>query len=143
MRRLLMILSACAVGTFWQVAAQEVPRTELPDSVIVSRMAGFGSQLRRPCNTIAPFTALPEIPGVEERAGLYSRRTGALHRDPNRSYIIAPRLPEKVKVLGMRPFVPRRLSVNNGNAANWDNPYPSAYLDARTLSFPMRGCPRP
>lgn len=39
--------------------------------------------------------------------------------------------------------IPQRLTVSNGNAASWDNPYPSACLDARTLSFPMRGIPRP
>ena len=30
----------------------------------------------------------------------------------------------------------RHFSISNGSAGNWGVPYPSAFLDARTLSFP-------
>ena len=143
MRLLFIILSVCAAGAFSRAAAQETPHAGMPDSVMMRRLAGYGNQLRQPRNTFGPLTALPDISGGAARPGLYSGRFSALSRDPRESYIIAPKMPEKVKVLGRRPIIARRLSVSNGNAANWDNPYPSAYLDARTLSFPMRGIPRP
>ena len=31
----------------------------------------------------------------------------------------------------------KNFSISNGNAGNWGVPYPSAFLDARTLSFPV------
>ena len=143
MRPLFIILLTAAVGCFCRVAAQDMRPAGSGDSVVIHRFAGYGDGMRLPRNTLVPLSALPDISDGSERPGLYSRRIGALYRNPDESYIIAPVMPEKVKVMGSRPIVPRRLSVNNGNAANWGNPYPSAYLDARTLSFPMRGIPRP
>ena len=143
MRPHFMILLAAAVGCFCRAAAQEAPHTEGPDSVMIHRSTRFENQLRRPYDAFMPLSALPDISGGAERRGLYSWRFSILSRDPRESCIIAPGMPEVVRVMGLRPIIPRRLTVSNGNAANWDNPYPSAYLDARTLSFPMRGIPRP
>ena len=143
MRLRLIILLSAAVGCFCRVSAQEAPHTELPDSSVVHRLAGFEGRTGNPHNTLMPLAVLPDIWGDAGRRGLYARRFGIGERRPEVSYIIAPKLPDCVKVLGVHPIVPRQLSISNGNAANWGIPYPSAYLDARTLSFPMRGCPRP
>ena len=147
MRPLFMILSACAAVCFSRVAAQNIPQAEMPDSMMVSRFAELENRMRQPHDRLMPLALLPDISDGAERTGLYSRRSGYALRDPLRdrrtSCVISAKKFGPVKVLGLHPIIPQRLTICNGNAANWDNPYPSAYLDARTLSFPMRGIPRP
>ena len=146
MRPLMIILPACAAGCFCRVAAQDIPHAELPDSVMISRFSGPENHMRQPHDRLVQLVLPPGISAGAERAGLYSRRFGyALHplSDLRTSCVISAKKFGSVKVLGLHPIIPQRLKISNGNAANWDNPYPSAYLDARTLSFPMRGIPRP
>lgn len=55
------------------------------------------------------------------------------------SLVLLPKvtLPRRVRVFEGSPRrLSRRLTVSNGQAWNW-GPYPDAYLDARTLSFPQ------
>ena len=147
MKPLVIILSVCAAGCFCRVAAQDIPHAALPDSVMTCRFAEPENRMRQPYDRLLPLALLPDISGGAERTELYSRRPGdALRnplRDPRTSCVIAAKKFGPVKVLGLHPIIPRQLTISNGNAANWNNPYPSAYLDARTLSFPMRGIPRP
>lgn len=149
MRPLLIILSACAAGCFCRVAAQDIPQAVMSDSMMIGRSAEPKNRMHLPHDRLMPIALLPDISGGAERTGLYSRRFGyarhSLHHlgDQRISCVMAAKKFGSVNVMGLHPIIPRRLKINNGNAANWDNPYPSAYLDARTLSFPMRGIPRP
>ena len=121
----------------------------MPDSMMIGRFAEPENRMRMPHDRLMPIALLPDISGGAERTGLYSRRFGYAHHplyplgDLRISCVMAAKKFGSVNVLGLHPIIPRRLTISNGNAANWDNPYPSAYLDARTLSFPMRGIPRP
>ena len=147
MRPLMIILTACAAGCFCRVAAQDIPHAGVSDSVMTGRLTELENRMRQHYDRLVPLALLPDISGGTERAGLYSRRFGYALRDPLRdpctSCVMAAKKLGPVNVLGLHPIIPHRLKISNGNAANWDNPYPSAYLDARTLSFPMRGIPRP
>ena len=121
----------------------------MPDSMMIGRFAEPENRMRMPHDRLMPIALLPDISGGAERTGLYSRRLGYAHHplyplgDQRISCVMAAKKLGSVNVLGLHPIIPRRLTISNGNAVNWDNPYPSAYLDARTLSFPMRGIPRP
>ena len=53
------------------------------------------------------------------------------------SVILRPEPPRKVTVIGNNTLhAGGHFTVSNGQAWNW-SPFPDAYLDARTLSFPM------
>ena len=115
-------------------AGKRTPESqELPDSSLWQRferaMAGHtgpNGQLR-PIGTYLAGELDPEdfIPPQHNRT----------------SYILSPRMPAHVNVTGPWHITPRwSISVTNGNASNWEIDWgiqPSAYLDARTLSFPI------
>ena len=53
------------------------------------------------------------------------------------SYVVAPKMPSHVDVTGFYRISRRwGITLTNGKAIHWGI-YPSSYLDARTLSFPV------
>lgn len=58
--------------------------------------------------------------------------------EKERSLLLLPEnQPSRIVVLDNNVLrVSQRFSISNGQAWNW-SPYPDAFLDARTLSFPM------
>ncbi|WP_418992892.1 hypothetical protein [Alistipes sp.] len=124
MKKITTALAAlCAALT---VAAQE-PKFELPqrDS---TRMAGF--QLP---DSLAHLT--PWKPDYRTMSPIQSKPNVSMT-----SVVVIQRenLPARVTVIDNNTLrLGSHFTLSNGQAWNW-SPFPDAYLDARTLSFPMR-----
>lgn len=77
---------------------------------------------------------LPDRP--DYRTAEYERATPAVSMT---SVVVIPQhaLPARVTVLDNNTLrMGRHFNISNGKAENW-GPFPDAYLDARTLSFPI------
>ncbi|MCH5329467.1 MAG: hypothetical protein J1E04_00785 [Alistipes sp.] len=88
--------------------------------------------------------ALPDItkwlPVEQFAQEMQAERTARFAKSSFSTDMVIPK--RKIKAVVISPDnnsirFGEHFSISNGSAGNWGVPYPSAYLDARTLSFPI------
>ena len=111
----------------------ETESRELPDSTLWQRFEHAMAGHTGPNGQLRPIGTY--------LAGELDREDFIAPQHNRTSYILLPKMPAHVNVTGPWRITPHwSISVTNGNASNWEIDWgiqPSAYLDARTLSFPI------
>jgi hypothetical protein len=125
--RKMLLLAVLAFAATLTATAQEHPngRFERRDSTRIAEPFVLP-------DTIVHMT--PWMPSYDVMAPIGSKPVVSMT-----SVVLAPKskLPARVSVFDASPRqLVRHVTISNGQAWNW-SPYPDAYLDARTLSFPM------
>ena len=129
-----VILIVCAMSIAVSVRAQQ---PQSPDSPEIGRL----EQIVTPADD--DLEALPDItkwlPIDKFAQEMQAEQNVKFQRTTFSTSMVLPK--KRVKVVSVSPDnnsvkFGQHFTISNGSAGSWGVPYPSAFLDARTLSFP-------